>query len=134
MLLTGLLLGLLSQDRVSLCSSGCPGMCSKPGWPRIQRFTCLCLLSAGIKGMSRHYLYLALLSFLIQPKSTCPGETLVTVGWSFLHQLHQLLIKKMFHRHLHRPRYFFFFFVFVCVCVFKTGFVREALAILEFTL
>jgi hypothetical protein len=26
----------------------------RPGWPRTQRFTCLCLPSAGIKGMCHH--------------------------------------------------------------------------------
>jgi hypothetical protein len=26
----------------------------RPGWPRTQKFTCLCLPSAGIKGMSHH--------------------------------------------------------------------------------
>ena len=40
------------QDRVSLCSHGCPSV----GWPRTQKFTCLCLPSAGIKGVCRHCL------------------------------------------------------------------------------
>jgi hypothetical protein len=43
-------------DRVSLCSSGCPGTHSGPGWPQTQRSTCLCLASAGIKGMHHHCL------------------------------------------------------------------------------
>jgi hypothetical protein len=43
-------------DRVSLCSPGCPGTNSlcRPGWPRTQKFACLCLQSAGIKGMHHH--------------------------------------------------------------------------------
>jgi hypothetical protein len=39
------------QDRVSLCSPGCPGTHSRPDWPRTQKSSCLCLPSAGIKGM-----------------------------------------------------------------------------------
>jgi hypothetical protein len=36
---------LVFQDRVSLCSPGCPGT---------QKSTCLCLPSAGIKGLCHH--------------------------------------------------------------------------------
>jgi hypothetical protein len=45
------------QDRVSLCSSGCPGthFVDRPGWPWwTQKSTCLCLPNAGIKGMRHH--------------------------------------------------------------------------------
>ena len=44
------------RDRVSLCSSGCPGASSlsRPGWPGTQKSSCLCLPSAGIKGMRHH--------------------------------------------------------------------------------
>jgi hypothetical protein len=43
------------QDRVSLCSPGCPGTHSvDQAGPRTQRFACLCLSSAGIKGMCHH--------------------------------------------------------------------------------
>jgi hypothetical protein len=43
------------RDRVSLCSSGCPGThFVDQAWPRIQKSACLCLLSAGIKGV-HHY-------------------------------------------------------------------------------
>ena len=38
---------------------------SRPGWPRTKRFDCLCLLSAGIKGV--HYHCLAMI-YLIRPK------------------------------------------------------------------
>jgi hypothetical protein len=44
-----LFFSLLFQDRVSLC---------RPGWPRTQKSTCLCLPSAGIKGMRHHCLAL----------------------------------------------------------------------------
>jgi hypothetical protein len=27
----------------------------RPGWPWIQKSSCLCLLSAGIKGMHHHF-------------------------------------------------------------------------------
>lgn len=37
--------------------------------------------------------------FLTQPRSTCPGITLPTMGWS----LYQLTTNKMLHRHVHRP-------------------------------
>ena len=43
------------QDRVSLCSLGCPELLlCKPGWPQAQIFTCFCLLSARIKGVHCH--------------------------------------------------------------------------------
>ena len=42
---------LFFPDRVSLCSLGC--LC-RPGWPGTQRSTCLCFLSAGIKGVCCH--------------------------------------------------------------------------------
>jgi hypothetical protein len=38
---------LVFRDRVSLCSPGCPGT---------QKSTCLCLPSAGIKGVCSHAL------------------------------------------------------------------------------
>jgi hypothetical protein len=43
------------RDRVSLYSPGCPGthFC-RPGWPRTQKSVCLCLQSAGIKGVHHH--------------------------------------------------------------------------------
>jgi hypothetical protein len=40
------------RDRVSLCSL-VDSFC-KPGWPRTQKPTCLCLLGAGIKGVPHH--------------------------------------------------------------------------------
>jgi hypothetical protein len=42
------------QDRVSLYGPGCPGTHSRPGWPRTQKSACLCLPSAGIKGVRHH--------------------------------------------------------------------------------
>jgi hypothetical protein len=44
------------RDKVSLCSLGFPGNCSvdRPA-SASQRSTCLCLLSAGIKGMGHHH-------------------------------------------------------------------------------
>jgi hypothetical protein len=48
----------LFWDRVSLYSPGCPSWNSlcRPGWPRTQKSACLCLPSAGIKGMCHHCL------------------------------------------------------------------------------
>ena len=45
------------RDRVSLCSSWLSwnSLC-RPGWPRTQESSCLCLPSAGIKGMCHHCL------------------------------------------------------------------------------
>jgi hypothetical protein len=45
---------LFSCDRVSLCSPGWPGTHSRPSWPPTQKSACLCLPSAGIKGMRHH--------------------------------------------------------------------------------
>jgi hypothetical protein len=39
-----------------LCSLGCPGTHSVDQWPRTQKSTCLCLPSAGIKGVGHHCL------------------------------------------------------------------------------
>jgi large subunit ribosomal protein L32e len=36
---------LMFRDRISLC---------RPGWPRTQKYACLCLPSAGIKGVCHH--------------------------------------------------------------------------------
>ena len=48
------------QARVSLCSPGCPGTSScRSGWPWTQRSSCLCLQSAGIKGVCHHCLFIA---------------------------------------------------------------------------
>jgi hypothetical protein len=44
---------LVFQDRVSLYSPECPGT-YRPGWPRTQKSACLCLPSAGIKGVHDH--------------------------------------------------------------------------------
>ena len=41
-------------DRVSLCNPGCPGTHSVDR-PQTQKPTCLCLPSAGIKGMCHHH-------------------------------------------------------------------------------
>jgi hypothetical protein len=42
--------------RVSLCSPGCPGNSLwRPGWPQTQKSACLCLPSAGIKGVCHHH-------------------------------------------------------------------------------
>lgn len=46
-------------DSVSLCIHGCPGQ----HWPSTQSSSCLCLTSAGIKGMNHHTPFS--LSFLI---------------------------------------------------------------------
>jgi hypothetical protein len=50
---------LVFRDRVSLCSPGSwlswNSLC-RPGWPRTQKSTCLCLPSAGIKGVRHHCL------------------------------------------------------------------------------
>jgi hypothetical protein len=53
--------------RVSLYSSGC-----RPGWPRTQKSACLCLPSAGIKGV-RHYAWPSC-SFLIPLEVAERGE------------------------------------------------------------
>ena len=44
------------RDRVSLYSPGCPGTLCRPGWPRTQKSTCLCLCLpiARIKDVCRH--------------------------------------------------------------------------------
>ena len=44
---------LVFQDRVSLYSPGCPGT-HFVGWPRTQKYACLCLSGAKIKDISRH--------------------------------------------------------------------------------
>jgi hypothetical protein len=47
-----------SRDRVSLCSQpwlSWNALC-RPGWPRTQKSACLCLPSAGIKGVRHHAL------------------------------------------------------------------------------
>ena len=50
--LFGWLVGFSRQD---LCSPGCPGtQFYRPGWPRSQKSSCLCLPRAGIKGMGHH--------------------------------------------------------------------------------
>ena len=42
-------------DRVSQYTPGCPETHSvRPGWPQTQKSTCLCLPSAGIKGVLHH--------------------------------------------------------------------------------
>jgi hypothetical protein len=46
---------LFFQDRVSLCSPGCPEL-SRAGWPQTQKSACLCLPSAGIKVVQHHCL------------------------------------------------------------------------------
>jgi hypothetical protein len=45
-------------ETLSLCSPGCPGTHSRPGWPQTQKSACLCLPSAGIKGVCHHCLAL----------------------------------------------------------------------------
>jgi hypothetical protein len=52
-------------DRVFLCRPGCPGTHCRPGWPQTQKSACLCLPSAGIKGVCYHaqrevFLYVSL--------------------------------------------------------------------------
>jgi hypothetical protein len=43
------------RDRVSLYNPGCPGThFVDQGWPQTQKSVCLCLLSAGIKGVRHH--------------------------------------------------------------------------------
>ena len=54
---------------VSLCCPDCPGTLCRSGWPWTQTSACLCLLSAGIKGMRHHcpphFLLLSLSEFCI---------------------------------------------------------------------
>ena len=66
------------RNRVSLCSPGCPrtnSLC-RPGWPRIQKSACLCLPSAGIKGVHHHcpanfkLFYMEFVQFYILASST----------------------------------------------------------------
>jgi hypothetical protein len=47
---------LVFRDKVSLYSPGCPRAHSvdRPGWPGTQKSACLCLPSAGIKGVRNH--------------------------------------------------------------------------------
>ncbi|GAB1300331.1 PEST proteolytic signal-containing nuclear protein [Apodemus speciosus] len=55
------------DHRVSLCSPGCPGTHSgRPGWPRTQKSTCLCLPSAGITGVRHHARQELLLSVTLE--------------------------------------------------------------------
>jgi hypothetical protein len=49
-------------DRVSLYSPGCPVSLCRPGWPCTLKSACLCLPSAGTKGM-HHHTWLVLLLF-----------------------------------------------------------------------
>jgi hypothetical protein len=58
-LFVGWLVGwLVFRDRVSLCSPSCPGTHSlDQAKPRTQKFTCLYLPSAGIKGVCHHGIY-----------------------------------------------------------------------------
>ena len=55
----GLLVGLVFQDSVSLCSPDCPGIRSvdQAGLKLTDISICLCLLSAGIKGVCHHHPY-----------------------------------------------------------------------------
>jgi hypothetical protein len=48
------LTSLVFRDRVSLCSPGCPGTHSVDQAGLELKFTCLCLPSAGIKGVLYH--------------------------------------------------------------------------------
>jgi hypothetical protein len=61
------------QDRASLCSPGCPGTHSRSGWPQTQRSPCLCLPSAGIKGVCHHHLADFLLLIGVPQTYFCPG-------------------------------------------------------------
>ena len=49
---------LFFSDRVPLYSPSCLGTHSvcRPGWPQTQKFSCICLPSAGITGMCHHCL------------------------------------------------------------------------------
>jgi hypothetical protein len=70
------------RDRVSLCNPGCPETHSRPGWSRTHKPACLCLLSAGIKGMCHHSL--ALFCFSRQGFSLKPclsWNSVCTPGW-----------------------------------------------------
>jgi hypothetical protein len=53
------------RDRVSLHSPGCPG--TGPGWPLTQKSSCLCLQSAGIKGVYRYHLIFFLIDLFLFP-------------------------------------------------------------------
>jgi hypothetical protein len=57
-------------DRISLCSPGCPGTLCRPGWPRTQKSSCLCLSSAGIKALIKPPL----------PGSSCR----FLIGWTLI--------------------------------------------------
>jgi hypothetical protein len=63
---------LFFQNRVSLCSPGYPRTHSRPGWPQTQKSTCLCLPSAGIKGVCHHCLALSTLLSLVFKGSWLP--------------------------------------------------------------
>jgi hypothetical protein len=64
---------LFFRDRVSLCSPGCPGTCLvDQAGPRTQRSACLCLPSAGIKGV-RHLCPAAQHFVFYSAESTAPG-------------------------------------------------------------
>jgi hypothetical protein len=52
-----------------LCVALSCNLLYRPGWPRTQKSTCLCLPSAGIKGV-RHQSWLSLLSFNLLFKSS----------------------------------------------------------------
>jgi hypothetical protein len=78
----------------------------RPGWPRTQKFTCLCLPSAGIKPPHPTPTHNPnspppkSASFLIQLKPTCLWMVPPTVGWALPHPS---LTETISHRYAHRP-------------------------------
>ena len=93
------------RDRVSLCSPGCPGTHCRPGWPRTQKSSCLCLPSARIKGVRHHCpaAGLLFLSITLNPSIlpfSFPFVLQPTATTTILNLLHQLGYPKHFHRQL----------------------------------
>jgi hypothetical protein len=71
------------RDRVSLCSSGCPGTNSlcRPGWPQTQKSAYLCLQSARIKGVNHHHL--AVFSYFLEALRAMSFTLSIAVIYSY---------------------------------------------------
>jgi len=57
--------GGVQDNKVSLCSPGCPGTHFVDKFASIQKFACLYFMSTGIKGV-RHWAWLEITSFIRQ--------------------------------------------------------------------